>query len=972
MRNWLFCLTAVVAGMASMPAHSIDLVRDSRPVATIAVPDEALPVEAFAAEELAHHVAMATGADLPIVAEADAPAAGGLVFIGATAAAAAEGLSAEELPINGYLIRTEPDRMFILGDDSDGEPGWVLHNNRTHVGTMFGVYHLLDRELGARWLWPGPLGEVVPERADIAFNDIDLIGEPAFVHARWREGGGTVAGTDGWADQANRSRWISGQSRWLRRHRFALGVNMDMAHAYTTWWERYSEDHPEYFNLLPDGTRRSDPYYHGAADHLVSMDVSEPAFHRAIVENWLATRTEADPYIDASENDTPGKCTCERCMSWDVPDPRLEEPWDERLDRAREAFEAGEADWVTHLGSLSDRYARYFLAVQTEARKHDPDAVVMGYAYSNYRFPPQDTMLNDHIYIGIVPGGWLLGDADIREEMREQWDGWAATGARMMLRPNYMLDGHNMPLYAADIIGEHVRHCAENGMIATDFDSVTGQYATQGPNLYMLARLTARPDLTVDEVLDEFYGAFGPAGEAVRAYFAHWDSVCDAVGERPEGMHWSYLYREADQIFTPAAMRRGEELLAAAEEAAGDDAIALARVQWLQKGLRNARLTLATQQAYERYRAQGAIGEYRDALTELDNFRASIEDDFVCNVGYLAWAEQRTWDRDLLKLMAQPGEMLEGPWKFAFDPEGVGEERGWYAGDFDDAEWTPTEVSAPWEELVAGKQWREEHGADYDGLAWYRTEFAVPEDAGRVRLIFGAVDEACTVWVNGQRVLDRDYPFQGDTDSWKKAFEVDVTDVVRRDGPNVVAVRVEDSLGAGGIWRPVWLATSEAEAETQANLIPDGGFEDGPGAWQQHRQIGEMSFEIVTDNPRTGRACAMIRCTAPGPAEDEDAMRTRVWGRWHRAVGPVDPAKTYRLRLWARTTDDFAGRLATWVTGAGEQTMAVNALNTEGLWREVVMEDIHPTGDQLHVYLNLMHGTGTAWFDDVELTAVGE
>ena len=76
-------------------------------------------------------------------------------------------------------------------------------------------------------------------------------------------------------------------------------------------------------------------------------------------------------------------------------------------------------------------------------------------------------MLNDHVYIGIVPGGWLLGDADVREEMREQWDGWAATGAKMMLRPNYMLDGHNMPMYAADIIGEHVRHCAQNGMIAT-------------------------------------------------------------------------------------------------------------------------------------------------------------------------------------------------------------------------------------------------------------------------------------------------------------------------------------------------------------------------------------------------------------------------------------------------------------------------------------------------------------------------
>lgn len=966
------CLLIAALCLVALPSHCIELVRDGEAVAVIVLPDEPLPAESFAAEELAHHLALATGAELPIVAEADAPAEGHIVFIGATRAAAEVGLTGDDLPANGYLIRADGARMFVLGDDTDGQPGWVQHNNRARVGTLFGVYHLLDRELGARWLWPGPLGEVVPERDSIAFEKLDLTGKPAFVHARWRDGGGTVAGADGWADPENRSRWIAEQGRWLRRHRFALGVNMDMAHAFTTWWEKYGEEHPEYFNLLPDGTRRSDPNYHGGADRLISMDVSEPAFHKRIVEHWLETRTEDDPFIDASENDTPGKCTCERCLSWDVPDPGLEIPWDERLEHAREAFEAGERDWVKYLGSVSDRYARFFFAVQAEARKHDPDAVVTGYAYSNYRFPPRETKLNDHIYIGIVPGGWMFGDEGAVEEMLAQWDGWAATGARMMLRPNYMLDGHSMPIYAADAIGQHFRHCAHNGMIATDFDSLTGQYATQGPNLYMLARLTARPELTVEQVLNEFYAAFGPADDAVRAYFAHWGEVRDAVTERPEDTHWSYFYRGADAVFTEDAMARGEELLAAAEEAAAGDQPALSRVQWLDKGLRNARLTLQTQRTYEAYRQTGAITPYREAITRLDDYRASIEDEFVCNVGFLAWAEQRTWDRDLMHLMAQPGEMLPGPWRFAFDPEGVGEERGWFTEDLAAGDWPETEVSGPWEELPVGKQWREEHGEDYNGLAWYRTEFTVREDAERVRLIFGAVDEACTVWVNGQKVLERPYPYQGDMDSWKKAFEVDVTDVMRMDGENLLAVRVEDNMGVGGIWRPVWIATSEPDAPVEANLIPDGGFEDGPGEWLTHAQIGAFTFEIVTTGARSGDACAMIRCTAPGPEADEETFRTRIWGRWHRGIGPVDPEKTYRLRLWVRTTDDFAGRVAIWLTGAGEQTMAEYAINTEGLWREVVMEEIHPTGDRLHVYLNLMHGTGTAWFDDVELVPVGK
>jgi hypothetical protein len=47
--------------------------------------------------------------------------------------------------------------------------------------------------------------------------------------------------------------------------------------------------------------------------------------------------------------------------------------------------------------------------------------------------------------------------------------------------------------------------------------------------------------------------------------------------------------------------------------------------------------------------------------------------------------------------------------------------------------------------------------------------------------------------------------------------------------------------------------------------------------------------------------------------------------------------------------------------------MTGGMLDTEGMWREVTIEGIKPVGDEVGVYLNLMDGVGTAWFDGVEL-----
>ncbi|MFV1964416.1 MAG: DUF4838 domain-containing protein [Pirellulaceae bacterium] len=802
-----------------LPIGAVELVDQGKATSAIVVPNEPLPVVSFAAEELQYHIERATGARLAIVKESQRPADSATVFVGACQATAEAGIRTEGLAPNGFILKVNGNRIFLVGDDTDGPPAWVLHNNRTRVGTLFAVYEFLEQELQVRWLWPGPLGEVIPPRSTMVVPSYGHVGKPALIHARWRDGGASVAGTAGWSSSASRSRFLSEQGKWLRRHRFALGVNMDMAHAFTDWWDRHKEDHPDYFNLLPDGTRRSDPNYHGGAASLISMCVSNPGFHRAIVERWRQSRSPQDPHVDVSENDTSGKCTCPKCLAWDVPDPQREVPWEQRLDHARKAFEANEGDWSTHLGSLSDRYARYYLEVQREAEKIDPRAVVMGYAYANYVDPPRQTQLNDRVVIGVVPPMVFPWTDEARLANRQRWDGWSETGAKLFLRPNWMLDGHNMPMIVARKLGEDFRYFAQHGMIGTDFDSLTGQYASQGLNLYTLARLHSHPEMTVDEVLEEYFSAFGQAADSVRAYCDHWQRICDAVTEAPDGLHWSFFYRQAHEIFTPAAMARGKKLLEAAmREAKGDDR-SEQRVAFLRKGLRHAELTLAAQAASVRYREAGDIQGFRVAVEALDHFRRSVESELIGNMAFLAWAESRTWDRPLLQ---------------------------------------------------------------------------VPTDA----------DPAKSPW------------------------------------------------------------------DERPNLLSNGGLEDGESPWRRSVMCGDFNFAADETTAHSGQVAAKLQCIRPGPPGVAETMRTRIWGRWYRTGIAVDHESTYRLRVWVKTSHDFSGRISVWVTGDSKQgTVTKNMLNTEGQWRPITAGGISPQNDTLGIYLNLMDGTGTAWFDDIKLAA---
>src|SRR5262249_55324982 len=172
---------------------------------------------------------------------------------------------------------------------------------------------------------------------------------------------------------------------------------------------------------------------------------------------------------------------------------------------------------------VSDRYARFWLGVQQLAAQENPEAVVVGYVYFNYfQAPTSGVKLNSRILLGFCPsGGWYPRAEDEHAWYKRQWTGWGDTGARLFSRTNYFLDGYCMPFIFAHQSADDFQNEAHHGMVATDFDSLTGQWGTQGPNLYLLMRLHTHPDTNVDALLNEYYSGFGAAAGLVKQYFDH-------------------------------------------------------------------------------------------------------------------------------------------------------------------------------------------------------------------------------------------------------------------------------------------------------------------------------------------------------------------------------------------------------------------------------------------------------------------
>lgn len=111
---------------------------------------------------------------------------------------------------------------------------------------------------------------------------------------------------------------------------------------------------------------------------------------------------------------------------------------------------------------------------------------------------------------------------------------------------------------------------------------------------------------------------------------------------------------------------------------------------------------------------------------------------------------------------------LNGEWEFAFDDADEGLDQGWH-----DGRKLPLQIIVPfgYQTALSGINDKAIHE-----VIWYARSFELPDEFYKRDLLlnFGAVDYACTVWVNGQEVGHNrggHVPFQFDIAPYLKSGE---------------------------------------------------------------------------------------------------------------------------------------------------------------------------------------------------------
>ncbi|HKB38706.1 MAG TPA: DUF4838 domain-containing protein [Gemmataceae bacterium] len=629
------------------------------------------------------------------------------------------------------------------------------------LATSYSLYTLLH-QLGCRWYFPSPLGEVLPSTRTLSLREQDLSTGPYTIY---------------------RGIWYT-DSDYARRNRMG-GAELAAGHALEF--------------TVPKELRKTNPEIRaiiGGKPHEHFVKWTHPLVARSIADALLAN-IKKDP-------DTPSfSLSPDDGMSWDESDDRK--------------FDAGDFDPATQTVSKTDRLMVLANRVAERVTARHPNALFGILAYADYTRPPVKQKVHPNVIPEIAPITYSRAQPmnDDREPnnkaLRNIVEGWAKVSPRTsyyfygwflaeLSSPNPMIAkwSHDIP------------YIYQKGNCRFWQPETLTNFESSMHGLYLGLRLAWDPTEKPKEIVDELHQKlYGSAGRAMGDY---WHFIDRVWVDTPEyaGCGFGHLRR-----WNRKNMTRARELM--------NKAVAAAKVPVEKQRVQMANDSLALFEDFMNLREDLAAGRFAglDARTSkyierLLKLGATYEKQYAFGHG-LNWAKdcnvnnsyfhafyRATYD-DAARV-ARDFTVLTTPvlrsFRYAVDREKKGEASGWAGVKFDATAWKTTDVAVDtWSALGLH---------NYMGSLWYRTGVKLPAvpKGKKVFLWIGATDGRVKLFVNGKHI-----PYAGPKGEKADSFSgysqpvsLDITAAVTA-GENQLALfctrEFLNELGTGGLLSPV-------------------------------------------------------------------------------------------------------------------------------------------------------------------------
>lgn len=509
-------LLAVAQFCCGCALAQVPIVRDGKSAATIVIAKNSDVEIEIAVSELKDFVKRSTGAELPVKTENDA-VEGNVILLGASGATRALGIDETKLPPEGFVIKTFPGKVAIVGNREKR-----LNEKVTQkvYGTLWGVYRFLEDEVGCRFYFPG-LGTIVPEKKDLA-TSLNIEDAPKFpirqVHPprhSWDEKMAERLAIGPEYDRqdldimAGRAKNTAGCKNYFR-YRFANAHgNVFPNHSTSHWGDLYHKTHPEYFAMRDDGSRYMlppDPKSKGyRTKHWhCYLDYSSEAALKQMIDDHVAWYEKKEPEkIKVWQSVHKSRCP----NDFYIPLTPNDGLFLSRSPRAKELIALGTEE---HWGRASE-YVEWFRRNFAQAMHEKyPHLQVWALAYSSYTYPPttiKDYPPNYHVMLAVMPG---LGNLKQRDQM-EHWLGVARRWHALTRTPLHYWQYSCWPavpdpVFSAPSIQQWYRELGaiSLGMFLNGPRAIKGVIGHDHLNHYLAARLMWNPDLDIDAELEDY------------------------------------------------------------------------------------------------------------------------------------------------------------------------------------------------------------------------------------------------------------------------------------------------------------------------------------------------------------------------------------------------------------------------------------------------------------------------------------